>query len=156
MVAQSAAAGGRPTASRPSLTLTRRLRAAPAKVWAAWVDPEKIARWFGPANVVPGSVKAEIEVKVGGHYRLRFVSDTGEQHEVGGVYREMVADRRLVFTWAWHSMPERESMVTVQLAPDGDGTLLTLHQEALFDEAARDRHEQGWRGGLERLEQYVA
>jgi uncharacterized protein YndB with AHSA1/START domain len=156
MVAPSAAAGDAGTKSRPNLTLTRRLKAAPTKVWAAWTDPEKIARWFGPANIVPGSVRAEIDAKIGGRYRLRFASDTGEQHEVGGVYRELVTDKRLVFSWAWYSTPERESVVTVLLAPDGDGTLLTLHQEALFDEAVRDGHARGWSGALDRLESTIA
>jgi uncharacterized protein YndB with AHSA1/START domain len=156
MVARSAAVADGASAARPTLTLTRRLRATPAKVYAAWTDPEKIARWFGPADIEEGSVRAEIEPRVGGRYRLRFRSDSGEYHEVGGVYRDMVPDRRLAFSWAWHSTPERESVVTVSLQPDGDGTLLTLHQEALFDEAARDGHERGWHGGLDRLEKYVA
>ena len=34
-----------------------------------------------------------------------------------------------MFSWAWHSTPERESLVTVSLKPDGDGTLLTFHHE---------------------------
>ena len=35
-------------AIKPSLTLKRRLNAAPEKVFAAWTDPEKIVKWFGP------------------------------------------------------------------------------------------------------------
>ena len=56
----------------------------------------------------------------------------------------------------WHSTPERESQVTVVLQPDGDGTLLTLTHEQLFDQAARDGHERGWRGSLDKLENYLA
>ena len=37
----------------------------------------------------------------------------GEYFEVGGVYREVVPNERLVFSWAWHSTPERELQVTV-------------------------------------------
>ncbi len=79
----------------------------------------------------------------------------GEHHEVGGVYREVVPNSRLVFTWAWHSTPERESLVTVTVAKDGDGTMLTLHHEQFFDEKARDGHERGWTGTLEKLERYL-
>ena len=68
----------------------------------------------------------------------------------------MVADRRLVFSWAWHSTPERESLVTVSLQPDGDGTLLTLLHQQLFDQAARDGHERGWIGALDKLERFTA
>ena len=35
-------------ATKPSLTLKRRLNAAPEKVFAAWTDPKKIVKWFGP------------------------------------------------------------------------------------------------------------
>ena len=143
-------------ATRPSLTLKRRLNAPPAKVYAAWTDPEKIARWFGPAQVVAGSVRADIDGRIGGRYRVSFKMQDGEHHEVAGVYREMVPNQRLAFSWAWHSTPERESQVTVSLKPDGDGTLLTLQHEQLFDQAARDGHETGWIGTLDKLEKYLA
>jgi uncharacterized protein YndB with AHSA1/START domain len=143
-------------ATRPSLTLKRRLNAPPAKVYAAWTDPEKIARWFGPAQVVAGSVRADIDARIGGRYRVSFKMQDGEHHEVAGIYREMVPNQRLAFSWAWHSTPERESQVTVCLKPDGDGTLLTLQHEQLFDQAARDGHETGWIGTLDKLEKYLA
>jgi uncharacterized protein YndB with AHSA1/START domain len=142
--------------TRPSLTLKRRLNAAPAKVYAAWTDPAKIARWFGPSQVVAGSLRADIDARVGGRYRVSFKMQDGEHHEVAGVYREMVPNRKLTFSWAWHSTPERESQVTISLKPDGDGTLLTLDHEQLFDRAARDGHESGWIGTLDKLEEYLA
>jgi uncharacterized protein YndB with AHSA1/START domain len=139
---------------KPSLTLKRRNNAPPAKIFASWTDPEKLAQWFGPADIVAGSVSSELDVKVGGRFRVRFSTANGEQHEVGGVYREVTPDQRLVFTWAWRSTPERESLVTVALRPDGAATVLTLTHEQFFDEAARDGHERGWTGTLDRLERY--
>jgi uncharacterized protein YndB with AHSA1/START domain len=141
---------------RPSLTLKRRLNAAPAKVYAAWTDPQKLTRWFGPSHTVSDSVRAELDVRVGGRFRASFNTDDGEYHEVGGVYREVAPPERLVFSWAWHSTPERESLVTVSLKPDGAGTLLTLQHEQLFDQAACDGHTRGWTGSLDRLEAYIA
>ena len=141
--------------TRPSLTLKRRLNARPEKVYAAWTNPENIVRWFGPAGVTPGSERATIDARVGGSYRLSFDRDN-EHYEVAGVYREMVPNERLVFSWAWHSTPERESLVTVSLKPDGNGTLLTLHHERFFDEAGRDSHQQGWSGMLDKLERHFA
>jgi hypothetical protein len=46
--------------------------------------------------------------------------------------------------------------VTVLIKPDGAGSLLTLIQEQFFDEAARDRHRQGWSSCLDKLEHYLA
>jgi uncharacterized protein YndB with AHSA1/START domain len=143
-------------AAKPSLTLKRRLNARPEKVYAAWTDPEKIAHWWGPADTVAGSIHAEMDVRVGGRFRLSFKTGDGEYHEVGGVYQEVVPDQRLVFSWAWHSTPERESLVAISLRPDRDGTLLTLHHEQFFDQAARDGHERGWTGTLDKLEKYFA
>ena len=154
-LASSSAARDAELAARPSLTLKRRLAAAPEKVYAAWTDPEKLVQWFGPAPVEAGSVKADIDLRVGGHYRISFNAN-GQYNQVGGVYREVVPNERLVFSWAWHSTPERESLVTVLLKPDGAGTLLTFHHEQFFDATARDNHERGWTELLGKLEKYLA
>jgi uncharacterized protein YndB with AHSA1/START domain len=139
----------------PSLTLKRRLKAPAEKVFTAWTDPEKIVRWFGPAETESGSVRADMDVRVGGRYRFNFKTVDGESHEVGGEYKEVVPNERLVFSWAWHSTPERETLVTITLKADGDGTLLTLLHERLFDQKARDGHNRGWTGTLEKLERYL-
>jgi uncharacterized protein YndB with AHSA1/START domain len=142
--------------TKPSLTLKRRLKAAPGKVFAAWTDPEKIVRWFGPTETAAGSVQAKMDVRPGGRYQMRFETCDGERHQVSGVYREVVPDSRLVFTWAWHTTPERESLVIITIVPDGSGSLLTLHHEQFSDEKAREGHERGWSGTLDKLERYLA
>ena len=126
MAIKSNAAGAAGLVNRPSLTLKRRLNAPPEKVYAAWTNPQKMTRWFALPSVKAGSEQADIDARVGGRYRISFSKEDGEYYEVGGVYREVVPNQRLVFSWAWHSTPERESLVTVTLKPDGDGTLLTL------------------------------
>jgi len=137
-------------AQRPSLTLKKRINAAPAKVFAAWTDPALIARWWGPDG---GPVeKAEIDLRIDGRFDIAFRTTDGELHNVRGAYREIVPDAKLVFSWSWISTPERVSQVTVSLKPDGAGTMLTLHHEQFFDEAARDGHGRGWTGALDKLE----
>ena len=141
-------------AVKPSLTLKRRLNAPPKRVFAAWTDPQKLMRWFGPEQIE--MLRAEAEARVGGRFRLIMRGTDGEEHDVSGVYREVVPDRKRVFTWAWRTTPERESLVTVDIRPDGAGSQLTLTHEQFFDEAARDRHEHGWTGCLNKLERYFA
>lgn len=137
----------------PSLTLKRRLKASPEAVYAAWTDPAKIVKWFGPDT---GPVEhAELDVRVGGRYSIGFRTEDGEQHHVSGVYREVVPNERLSFTWAWRTMPERESLVTILIAPDGPGSLLTLIHEKFFDEPARNRHREGWSGCLDKLARFL-
>lgn len=135
----------------PSLTLKRRLNAAPAKVYAAWINPVLLMRWMGPHDIE--NVSVDCDPRVGGRYRFVMRGQDGEIHEVSGVYREVTPNEKLVFTWAWRSTPERESLVTVAIKPDGGGALLTLTHEQFADEPARDRHAHGWTGSLERLEQ---
>ena len=142
--------------TKPSLTLKRRLKAPPAQVFSAWTDPEKLIRWIGPSDTIANSARAELDVRVGGRYRISFKTENGEYHEVHGVYREVAPPSRLVFTWAWHSTPERESLVVLTMAEDGDGTMLTLHHEQFFDEQARDGHRRGWTGTLDRLDSYLS
>ena len=141
---------------KPSVTLKRRLAAPPEKVYAAWTNPAQLAQWFGPSQTIEGSVQAEMDVRVGGRFRACFKTDDGEYHEVSGVYREVVPDQKLVFTWAWYTTPERESLVTVFIRGEGEGSMLTLTHEQFFDEAARDGHKRGWTGTLDKLERYLA
>lgn len=143
-------------AVKPSLTIQRRLNAKPDRVYAAWTEPEKIARWFGPAVVDQDTVKAKMDVREGGSFQVSFKSDDGEYHEVSGVYREVVPNEKLVFSWAWHSTPERESLVTVTIKAEGSHTLLTLLHEQLFDEATKTGHTRGWTGSLDKLEAIFA
>ena len=139
--------------AKPSLTLKRRIAAPPAKIFAAWTQPEKMMRWWGTKDAT--TVRAEADLRVGGRFAVGFRTPDGEEHNVSGVYREIVAGEKLAFTWAWHSTPERESLVTVTIEPDGDGAMLTLHHANFFDAAARDNHRNGWGGTLDRLEAYV-
>lgn len=141
-------------AVKPFLVLRRRIKAPADLVFAAWTDPQRILRWWGTAD--SQTLHAEADLRVGGRYAVAFRTPDGERHDVSGVYREVVPGRKLVFTWAWRTTPERESQVTVSLAPDGDGTLLTLTHERFFDEAARDRHTRGWSESLDRLETVFA
>jgi len=140
--------------AKPSLTIRRELPAPPDRCFRAWTDPQALKRWFGPGT--HEVVLAETDPRVGGRYRLVMRSDGGEEHEVSGEFCEVVADRKLVFTWAWRSTPERQSLVTVEFAPAGDATTLTLTQEEFADEAARDRHHHGWTASLGRLAAFVS
>jgi uncharacterized protein YndB with AHSA1/START domain len=143
------------TKERPSLALVRKLDAAPAKVWSALTEPEMLKRWMAPDAAFRIPV-AEIDLRVGGRYRIVMVSPDGEEHDVRGVYREVVPNRKLVHTWAWKSTPERESLVTMELRAAGKGTELRLTHEQFADEEARDKHQHGWTGCLAGLERFLA
>lgn len=138
--------------SKPSLTIKRRFNAPPEKVYAAWTDPKKLAQWMGPTGTQ--RVEAECDLRVGSRYAIKMVM-SDDEHNVGGVYRAIVPNEKLSFTWAWRSTPERESLVTVTFKKDGDGTIMTLLHEQFFDQKARDDHNRGWTGTMDKLEKYL-
>ena len=138
-------------ATKPSLTLKRQLKAPPEKVYQAWTQPEQMIRWWG-VTPHPKTPIAETDLRVGGRFKVQFWAPTGEHNSVSGVYREVVPNRKLSFTWAWQSTPERESLVTIDILPATDGSMLTLTHEQFTDEAARDDHRKGWMHALDNLE----
>ena len=142
-------------ATKPSLVLKRRLKAAPEKVYEAWTQPEQMTRWWG-VHDSPKPTIAETDLRVGGRFRVQYWGANDEHHSVSGTYREVVPNRKLSFSWAWQSTPERESMVTIELNPVTDGTMLTLTHEQFFNEKARDDHGRGWNASLDRLEALLA
>jgi len=144
----------RPAGQETQLRLIRRYPVAAEKVWRAWTDPQALSVWFGPG--APHSVLvAEVDVRAGGRYRIRFRTPDGEEHEVAGVYQQVDPGRRLVFSWAWHSTPERVSRVSITLQPVPDGTELEFVQDRFFDQAARDNHERGWTATLAKLDRWL-
>jgi uncharacterized protein YndB with AHSA1/START domain len=99
---------------------------------------------------------AQADVGVGGRFRVLLRGPGGTEHDVSGVYRAVVRDEKLVFTWGWRKAPEHESLVTVALRREGAATWLTLTHEPFADEVARDSHRSGWREALAELERFLA
>jgi len=142
-------------AEKPSLTLNRHYPVAPEKVWRAWTDPQAVKRWWGPTPGEPVSL-AELDVRVGGRFRIVFGGPDGKLHECAGTYQEVVPNRKLVFTWSWpNSTPERVSVVTIVFKDLNGKTELVFKHEQLFDQAARDGHTRGWTGTLDKLDQFL-
>ena len=142
-------------AEKPSLTLNRHYPVAPEKVWRAWTDPQAVKRWWGPTPGEPVSL-AELDVRVGGRFRIVFGGPDGKLHECAGTYQEVVPNRKLVFTWSWpNSTPERVSVVTIVFKDLNGKTELVFKHEQLFDEAARDGHKRGWTGTLDKLDEFL-
>jgi uncharacterized protein YndB with AHSA1/START domain len=140
---------------KPSLQLRRHYPVSPEKVWRAWTDPQALKKWFGPDAGEPVSV-AELDVRVGGRFRIVFGGPDGNAHECAGVYKEVVPNRRLVFTWCWpRTTPDRVSLVTIEFKRTTEGTELDFRHEQFFDETAREGHREGWSASFEKLERFL-
>lgn len=133
----------------PSLTMVRRIKAAPAAVFEAWIRPEILARWWGPHHTKV--LSAEIDAHVGGSFRVTLVEDNGARHTVSGTYAEIVPGERLVFSWAWEATSELVSRVTVTFRPVPEGTEVTLVHDRFANAETATRHRRGWTESFERL-----
>jgi uncharacterized protein YndB with AHSA1/START domain len=110
-------------------------------------------QWWGP-DAGP-TLSASADVRPGGRFSVVFRLLNGDEHNPTGVYQEVVPERKLVFTWEWRGMPERESLATFLLEPFDGGTELTLIHEQLPDEDARKSHEEGWSGFFHKLQIFL-
>ena len=124
-----------------SMRMTRRFDASPERVFDAWLNPDVAAKWL---FTTPGSEAhfTDLDVRVGGKWTI---ADTrgGVVYTAIGEYLEIDRPRRLVFSFGMPQFSPGSNWVIVEIAPDGDGCVLTLTQEDLpkDSEAAM---EQGW------------
>jgi uncharacterized protein YndB with AHSA1/START domain len=131
----------------------RRLAARPARVFAAFADPALVERWLTPSPEV-GLTVERLEFRVGGAYRFGYHVPGRPTMFVNGVYRLIEPPARLAFSWNIEPPDEHSgiaSEVTVTLAPDGDGTRLTIRHERLDRPGAAARHAAGWEGAVGQL-----
>jgi uncharacterized protein YndB with AHSA1/START domain len=138
-----------------TLKLRRIFKAPREKVFRAWTDPEELKKWWGPEGYTTPS--AEVDLRVGGKFRLgmRKLPD-GEIFYLSGIYREVRPPELLVYTWRWEAQPEHgETLVTVEFRQVGDSTEVVLTHERFPTEKARDEHNRGWTGCLDRLEKLL-
>lgn len=136
----------------PVLRLTRRIKAKPAAVFRAWTEVSELKKWWGPPGfTVP---EAEIDLRVGGRYRIVMQSPQGPAFTLSGVYQEVSPPHRLVYSWTWGGTMSDdgvESLVTVEFRAAGRETELVIVHERVPEPSQAD-HRKGWDGCLDRLE----
>ncbi len=135
--------------------VSRTLSATPASVFDAWVNPARLRRWWaGGERIVRIH---DLDPRVGGAWRISFDTPDGNQFEMRGVYREVRPTERLSFSWTATRNGEAgaPSLVVIDFAPAGAGTLLTIahHLPADAPDAASARP--GWESSLSRLARLI-
>jgi uncharacterized protein YndB with AHSA1/START domain len=109
-------------------------------------------QWSAPRDFAV--IHNEGEVRAGGAWRSCMRSPEGEDLWLGGTYREVVANERLIFTHAWDRVdgtPGHETVVTV-IFEDEDGKTRITFRQAYFESVEdRDGHASGWSECFDRL-----
>jgi uncharacterized protein YndB with AHSA1/START domain len=125
------------------IVVTRSIAAAPATVFSFFTSIERWAAWQG--------VGGEVQLRPGGAFRILM---PGVQ-VASGRFVEVVPNRRVVFTWGWEGegapIPPGGSTVSIDLEPEGAGTLLRLTHSDLPSPPVAELHRQGWERYLGRL-----
>lgn len=134
------------------LVVTRVFDAPRELVFRMWTDPRHARHWWGPKH--HPAVHLEMDVRVGGKWRNCLRStETGKDLWHNGVFREVVAPERLVFTFLWEEEGERglETLVTITFADEHGKTRMTLRQSPFQSIGERDGHGEGWNSSFDRL-----
>jgi uncharacterized protein YndB with AHSA1/START domain len=142
------------------LRLERTIRAPRERVFEAWTKPEHLRRWSAPEGLSIGD--GDLDLRLGGRWRVVMLEENGTRHEAFGTYREITPPARLVYTHAWvreggapgESTPE--TLVTVEFHEEDGATRVVLIQEGFETVGARDDHQGGWSSTLDRLEAMFA
>lgn len=155
-----AASNARPSAAADAaereLVVTRLVDAPRDMVYAAWTDPKQAMQWWGPEGLTV--VALDMDVRPGGRWHKCMRAPDGRDYWRRGVYREVVAPERLVFTYASddpRGEPGHETLVTVTFEERGAKTMMTLRHSGFESKPARDSHHGGWTSCIERLARYM-
>lgn len=138
-----------------TIQLHRVLRAAPDRVYRAFLDADALAKWL-PPNGFTGRVH-QMDAKVGGGYKMSFTNfSTGKSHAFGGKYLELKPGALIRYTDAFDdpALPG-EMLTTVSLSAVSCGTELRIVQEGLPDVIPVEACYLGWQESLTLLAKLV-
>ena len=133
------------------LRLSRRLPAAPERVFRALTEPADIARWWGPQLFTTPAI--ELDLRVGGGYRFTMQPPEGDPFHISGEFREIDPPSSLSYTFRYDepTPDDRETVVTLTV-DDVDGTTeLALRQGEFATEERLALHRGGWTDSLDKL-----
>jgi len=162
MITESIAATNR-TMNR-TVKITRIFDAPRELVWKAWTNPQHLMRWWGPEHFT--SPACTIDLRVGGKYHFCMQAPDGQKFWNTGVYQELVAPERIVFTDSFadeqgNAVPAShygmgddfpfEMTVTVTFEDVGGQTKMTLCHEGLPAGEVSEMTVQGWNGSFDKL-----
>jgi uncharacterized protein YndB with AHSA1/START domain len=132
----------------------RRVKAGAEEIFDLWTKPDLMVRWMSP---FPGAVdcKASCDLRPGGAFSL-VMSSAESRREVSGAYVQIDRPRKLVFTWMGPLTNHVNTLVTVELNPQGEETDLVLTHERLPTSAIFEGHTKGWGNILDHLAEAVS
>ena len=125
----------------PSLKINKLIDASCKQVFAAWSQPEIMQQWLFPPKPQWHATVSN-EFALGGHFSLAMIDGKGTIYKHSGIYREIIAYQKIVFTW--NSDAVKDTLITVELLDISGKTQLTLTHEFFSDLKICETHQTGW------------
>ena len=119
--------------SERELVVTRTFNGPARIVFEAWTKPELFTQWWVPKSMGMFLRSCEMDVRVGGRYRLVFGHDASNPAEFFGRYIEVTPPSRLV--WTNDEAGDSGPVTTVTFEEMGGNTLLVMHEHYPSKEA---------------------
>jgi uncharacterized protein YndB with AHSA1/START domain len=118
-------------------------------LWTIWTERQHITVWFGsdPNGTV---LSTDVDLSVGGKYKISFQDSNGAVHTAFGEYLEIVEFVKLRYTWEWASEPGFVTEVTVEFRPQGEKTLLKF-THANLNPSSSHGYLEGWNGTFDKI-----
>jgi uncharacterized protein YndB with AHSA1/START domain len=152
---------GAAASNEREIVITRLFDAPPEVVFEAWTNPEQMAQWWGPEGFT--NPVCELDVRVGGDWRMVMRAPDGAMYLCRGVYLEIVVPERLVFTNIAvddEGTPVLDCLTTVMFEEEAGTTRLTLRTRAVaLVPGAVEKlagMDTGWSKSLDRLTREMA
>jgi len=137
--------------STNTVRLHRVLRAPPERIYRAFLNPDAMVKWLPPHGFT--AQVHEIDVRVGGRYRMSFTNfSRGQSHSFGGEYLELVPGERIVHTDSFDdpNLPG-EMRVTITFKAVSCGTEMNVVQEGIPAVIPTEACYLGWQESLQLL-----
>jgi uncharacterized protein YndB with AHSA1/START domain len=123
----------------------RRFRTSRTDAFGAWVDRERLRKWFGPAGMTVVELDGELEV--GGEYRFVLHDQAGEATQLRWAFREIAPPERLFFGWQIGpegDPPRTAGVVEVSFSEERGHTTIELTHTGMVETDYRDHTAAGW------------
>jgi uncharacterized protein YndB with AHSA1/START domain len=141
------------TSGDQHVLITRVLDAPPEDVFRAWLDPDELAAWYGPAHVEVPRERIHVDPRIGGRWELTMVQrDSGAEFPLG--YEIVELDEPRLIAMRSDPMPDagmhEGTLLRVELEDLGTKTRMTVH-DGPYPAPGRSHAEAGWNAAFDKL-----
>jgi len=135
------------------LSIKQTFDAPISRLFECFTLPELIQQWHSPDDSM--GIAAEVDLRVGGNYRIEMTRQDGQSHVAIGQYHEIEEPNKLVYSWRWEGAEGPDTMITVNFKQSGAQTEVELIHTGFENNDTTQHHSQGWKGIFDRLASHL-